>query len=32
MLWFLELLGELLKLAEVLSWIAEHFVSLDCAQ
>jgi hypothetical protein len=31
-LWFLDLLGELLKLAEVLSWMAEHFVSLDCAE
>jgi hypothetical protein len=31
-LWFLDLLGEPLKLAEVYSWMAEHFVSLDCAQ
>ena len=31
-LWFLDLLGESLKLAEVYSWMAEHFVSLDCAE
>jgi hypothetical protein len=33
-LWFLDLLGEPLKLAEVDSWMAEHFFffSLDCAQ
>ena len=30
-LWFLDLLGEPLKLAEVDSWMAEHFFSLDCA-
>ena len=31
-LWFLDLLGEPLKLAEVDSWMAEHFFSLDRAQ
>jgi hypothetical protein len=31
-LWFLDLLGESLKLAEVDFWMAEHFFSLDCAQ
>ncbi|MGC1619741.1 MAG: hypothetical protein WA765_14725 [Candidatus Acidiferrum sp.] len=31
-LWFLDLLGEAFKLAEVDSWMAEHFVSLDGAQ
>lgn len=31
-LWFLDGLGEAIKLAEVDSWMAEHFVSLDCAE
>lgn len=31
-LWFLDLLGEPLKLAEIDSWMAEHFFSLDRAQ
>jgi hypothetical protein len=31
-LWFLDLLGEPRKLAEVDSWMAEHFFSLDCAE
>ena len=30
-LWFMDVLGESLKLAEVKSWMAEHFVSPDCA-
>ena len=28
-LWFFDVLGEPLKLAEVDCWMAEHFVSLD---
>ena len=31
-LWFFNVFGESLKLAEVKSWMAEHFVSLDCAE
>ncbi len=31
-LWFLDLLGEPLKLAKIDSWMAEHFFSLDRAQ
>jgi hypothetical protein len=31
-LWFFDVLGESLKLAEVDSWMAEHFFSLNCAR
>jgi len=31
-LWFFDVLGESIKLAEVKSWMAEHFVSLECAE
>jgi hypothetical protein len=31
-LWFLDLRGEALKLSEVYFGMAEHFVSMDCAQ